>query len=139
MRSWQRWRRRISRPQFFHIPGYFPVRESFAPHQHVVRIRQRNERLLQALKTERAYSQPRLHTIPSFFRHNVSLLPGFRVAALILFVRNFVPVAVGIFHIAMRSPIIPIVTLSNMDGIIKRADFPTENLVVHIFSNFHQT
>jgi hypothetical protein len=132
------WRRR-QRSQFFDVPDYFPVRETFAPHQHVFRVGQRNQRFLEALKADRAPSQPRSHIVPSFFRHNVSLLRGFRVAALILFVRNFVPVAVRIFHIAMHSPVIPIETLSNIDGIIKRADFPTENLVVHILRHFHRT
>jgi hypothetical protein len=49
----------------------------------------------------------------------ISIGNRIRVAALALFIRHFVPVAVGIFHIAMCSPVIPVKALSNINRIIK--------------------
>lgn len=56
-----------------------------------------------------------------------------------LFVGNLVPVAIGILHIAVRSPLIPVVTSSNIGGIVERANFPANNLVFHILGDFYHT
>ena len=46
---------------------------------------------------------------------------------------------VGIFHIATYGCVIPIEAPSNIKRIVKRADFPTNNLVVHVLGHSRRT